>query len=238
MDGDNSKALYLRSVANKEQKAWTEALEDIVAAIKLQPNDKTLRSHYNAVKAGYDKWNAERKKIFGSFFKEGVYVDKNLKGKYANLPEFDPQNVQVFMEISIGEETDLDFQKGKVVFELFDKWVPKTVENFRKQCQGEMGEMFTYRKNKFHRLVGKQLIQGGDTTNGDGSGGTSIYGLHFDDEQVWFPHKFKGVLSMANSGPHTNGSQFFVIFRAMHNLNEKHTVFGRVISGWDILEKT
>ena len=109
MDSVNSKALYLRSVANKETKAWTEALEDIVAAIKLQPNDKNLRSHYNAVKAGYDKWNAERKKIFGSFFKEGVYVDKNLKGKYPNLPEFDPKNAQCFMEISIGEETDLDF---------------------------------------------------------------------------------------------------------------------------------
>ena len=69
------------------------------------------------------------------------------------------------------------------MFELFGKWVPKTVENFRKICSGEMpNEMFTYRKNKFHRLVGKQLIQGGDTTSGDGTGGTSIYGLFFDDE--------------------------------------------------------
>ena len=92
MDGANSKALYLRSVAHKESKAWLEALEDIVAAIKLQPNDKTLRNHHAVVKAGYDKWNSERKKIFGSFFKEGVYIEKNLKGKYPNLPEFDIKN--------------------------------------------------------------------------------------------------------------------------------------------------
>ena len=110
------------------------------------------------------------------------------------------------MDITIGDENALDLEQGRVVFELFDKWVPKTTENFRKQCQGEMGEMFHFRKNKFHRLVSKQLIQGGDTTSGDGTGGHSIYGLYFDDEQVWLPHKFKGVLSMANSGPNTNGS--------------------------------
>ena len=116
------------------------------------------------VKAGYDKWNAERKKIFGSFFKEGVYIEKNLKGTYENLPEFDPKSVQCFFDITIGLESEADFQKGRVVFELFDKWVPKTTENFRRMCSGEMGEMFWYRKNKFHRLISNEVIQGGDNS--------------------------------------------------------------------------
>ena len=93
MDGNNSKAYYLRSVAKKEMKEWIEAYEDISAAIKIQPNNRDLRDHFKVVKAGYDKWNAERKKIFGSFFKEGVYIEKNLKGTYENLPEFDPKSV-------------------------------------------------------------------------------------------------------------------------------------------------
>ena len=80
-------------------------------------------------------------------------------------------------------------------------------------------------------------MQGGDTTNQNGTGGMSIYGQKFADEQVWYPHSSKGVLSMANSGPNTNGSQFFICLAPTPHLNEKHTVFGRVIHGYDICEK-
>ena len=100
-----------------------------------------------------------------------------------------------------------------------------------------MGEMFWYRQNKFHRLISNEIIQGGDNSQQSKSGGHSIYDMFFDDEQVWFPHNSKGILSMANMGPNTNGSQFFITFKAMPNLNGKHTVFGRVISGYEILEK-
>jgi len=81
------------------------------------------------------------------------------------------------------------------------------------------------------------MMQGGDTTMGNGTGGMSIYGSKFEDEGVWFPHTHKGVLSMANSGPNTNGSQFFICFKDTPHLNEKHTIYGRVISGWEICEK-
>ena len=81
------------------------------------------------------------------------------------------------------------------------------------------------------------MAQGGDTTNQNGTGGISIYGGKFDDEQIWYPHTHKGVLSMANAGPNTNGSQFFICFGPTPHLNEKHTIFGRVISGYDIVEQ-
>lgn len=80
------------------------------------------------------------------------------------------------------------------------------------------------------------MMQGGDTTEGNGTGGKSIYGNKFDDEGVWLPHTHKGILSMANSGPNTNGSQFFICYSDTPHLNEKHTVYGRVIHGWGICE--
>ena len=81
------------------------------------------------------------------------------------------------------------------------------------------------------------MMQGGDTTAGNGTGGKSIYGEKFEDEGVWIPHTHKGVLSMANAGPNTNGSQFFICYGPTPHLDGKHTIFGRVISGWDICEK-
>ena len=81
------------------------------------------------------------------------------------------------------------------------------------------------------------MMQGGDTTEGNGTGGKSIYGDKFRDEGIWLPHTHKGVLSMANSGPNTNGSQFFVCYGATPHLDEKHTIYGRCISGWNILEE-
>jgi len=80
------------------------------------------------------------------------------------------------------------------------------------------------------------MAQGGDITAQNGTGGKSIYGRNFDDEQIWYPHTHKGALSMANAGPDTNGSQFFILFGATPHLNEKHTVYGRVIKGYDVIE--
>lgn len=120
--------------------------------------------------------------------------------------------------------------------ELFTKKVPKTAENFRAICTGEKGTDLHYKGNFFHRVIKGFMAQGGDITNQNGTGGNSIYGNKFDDEQIWFPHTHGGVLSMANSGPNTNGSQFFICFTTTPHLDEKHTIFGRIIHNYNIVE--
>lgn len=138
------------------------------------------------------------------------------------------------MDIEVGAEEGQEPTKGRVVFELFPEHVPKTAENFRALCTGEKGEQLHYKGMIFHRIIKDFMMQGGDTTNRNGTGGLSIYGRKFDDEGVWLPHTAPGLLSMANSGPNTNGSQFFVTYKNTPHLDGKHTVFGRVISGFEV----
>lgn len=177
-----------------------------------------------------------------AFFASGVYNEKKVtitpsKKNFDKLPKFNPNNPQVFFDLAIGNEGEEDYVKERVVFELFSD-VPKSCENFRALCTGEKeGEGLHYKGNKFHRVIKGFMMQGGDTTNGDGTGGNSIYGRKFDDEGIWYPHTHKGILSMANAGPNTNGSQFFICYGPTPHLNNKHIVFGRVIDNYEICEK-
>jgi len=169
--------------------------------------------------------------MYTNMFKESVY-DEIDKTDYS-----DASNPVVFMDIQIGNRPP-----KRLEFELFANYVPKTAENFRALCTGNKGAAkcglpLHYKGTIFHRLIKDFMLQGGDFERADGTGGESIYGAKFEDENFKCKHLKRGFLAMANSGKNTNGSQFFITFKKTEWLDNNHVVFGCIRNGLDYLKE-
>ncbi|XP_077977140.1 putative inactive peptidyl-prolyl cis-trans isomerase-like 6 [Glandiceps talaboti] len=182
------------------------------------------------LKWGVEEWQYE------DFRPPSLYLALAEEGYKEHLKE--TNHTHVYMDINIGEEN-----AGRLLFELFTDQCPKTCENFRALCTGETGKSKEtlvdrhYKNSLFHRIVPNGWIQGGDIEAGRGTGGESIYGPVFEDENYAVTHSKRGMLGMANQGRHTNGSQFYIAFQRAPWMDTKYVAFGQVIEGTETLKK-
>lgn len=231
IDSQNSKAYFRLASAYYEMKDFKGAYETAKLGIDVEPHNKDLRELY---KTSYDVFRNEAEKerlLYQKMFKSKEFYDPVKKAEYHSA-----SNPIVFFDIKVGDD-----QPQRIEFELFSSVVPKTAENFKALCTGERGigksgKPLHFKDSIFHRLIKDFMLQGGDFTNANGTGGESIYGEKFNDENFNLKHVERGLLSMANSGHNTNGSQFFITFKKTEWLDNKHVVFGKVAKNIEFLD--
>lgn len=224
----NEKALYRRGFAQLANGDLEAAKADLYEASRLDPQNVEVRKRLEECKAKLTAAASWRKEAFGGIFgktQEQQPVSRDL----AMLP-------RVWMDFQIG-----DSAAHRVSFALYRDNVPRTAENFLALCTGrrglgKCGQPLHYKRTRIHRLVHGNSIEAGDIQNYDGSGGESIYGKTFPDESFANPHWKRGLLSMSNRGPNTNDSRFFIAMRSLQHLDNKHVVFGEVVSGMYVLD--
>jgi len=230
LDDVSVKALWRKGQALRGRGDTDDAKDVIIKAIRLDAKNKSLRTELDLIKKDEAANKQKQKGLFGAMFSKTLYDDQpDVKFWTGPLP-------RVYFDISEGGEA-----KGRIVFELFMDKTSKTAENFRALCTGEKGASDSgvklhYKGTIFHRIIKGFMAQGGDTEHKNGMGGESIYGAKFADENLTRKHDAPYLLSMANSGKNTNGSQFFITFAPAAHLDGKHVVFGRVVEGQSIVD--
>lgn len=230
VDNKNVKALYRRGVALTKTEDFSQARKDLAAAYNIDKDNKAVRKAYNDLKVNIAAAKQKEKNMFANMFdKVSMYDDKKTADVHV-IPNEKGDNPHVYFDVAQG-----DNKLGRIVMQLYMDVTPKTAGNFKAICTGDNKDKLTYKKSIFHRVIKDFMIQGGDITNADGTGGKSIYGEKFEDENFNIKHTKAGLLSMANSGKNTNGSQFFITSKETPHLDGKHCVFGEVVEGMDVV---
>lgn len=229
------KAYYRRGQANLSLKNWEAAILDLEFGMNMDASNVEIKRLLVLAKKGLATENKKQQVMYGKMFGSGeIYETPALpKDDYT-----DPSNPRVFFDVKIGEKAP-----ERIEFELYANAAPRCAENFRALCTGEKGKSpngeydLHYKGHIFHRNIDGFMIQGGDIEFENGRGGASIYGNKFDDEPFLAKHTARGILSMANAGPNTNGSQFFLCYGVTPHLDGKHVVFGKAITNLGLLDR-